>query len=369
MSPTPRGTGTNLPGSQPNYDQYTHDAGVTARESYRIKDGSGGKSIFIPEVVADFQDWKASLGVKVIDIIMGPAGKNHPLVVSGKLKEGQMTHICWAYVHKGLGPNQDWFICPSRTYGHRCPACEERARIMANSSLTEDQVKNAIEPFNTGRYPMGIYNMVHHLNPQHITWQEPVMYWSINNSFMESKLQSMSKAPMGGGFVNYMWPTAGEQGGRHISFEVIAKGKYFDYIAHAFFVRQQPVPLHILQQARCLDEMLYVPTYDELKEVVEITTGSPAGSQPTGEGAYVGPGYEVPPGGGYGPVFGSPLPQQGRFPECKFGITFENYEECADCTFRVQCQPALVESPGPALAPAPGLTPPPGAPIPRRVVK
>ncbi len=351
MSPTPKGTGSAY-----DYAQYQTDGEITARESYRIKDGAGGKGIFAPDLIRDVPQFKPSLGVKVIDIVMARAGANHPLVVMGKLKEDQMTHICWVYVHKGIGPNQDWFICLARTYGHPCPICEYRTRLQADPDVPDETIRL----YGTGRYPLGIYNVIHHLNPNQITWQEPVMVWPINNSFMESPLQTMCKSPIGGGYINYMWPTAGEQGGRHIAFEVVQKGQYFDYKGHQFILRQSPVPPHVLQAAYCLGDLLYIPEYDEVKEALEAGLGQPSG----GEELQVGP--EVH----HGSVFGTPAPQQGMFPECKFGETFENFEECVGCTYRTQCQPPLPQQ-EPTSRPLPPQ-PPPGspalgrAPIPRR---
>lgn len=268
-----------------DYSQYMADAEITAQESYRIKDGAGGKGIFIPELTRDIPRYQSSVGVKVIDIIMAPCGSKHPLVVAGKLKQGQMTHITWAYIHKGVG--QDWWICLARTYGKPCPICEYRTRLQADPDIPDDIIKM----YGSGKYATGIYKMVHHLNPNQITWQEPVMIWDINNSFMESSLQTMAKQPMVSedaptGYINYMWPTAGPQGGRHISFNVKPKGKYFEYEGHSFIKRQFPVPPHVMEAAKAMpptDELLYVPDYNTIKDALEVSLNQPIGGEPIGE--------------------------------------------------------------------------------------
>lgn len=409
MSPTPvGGPPPNAPAQAGAYDysRYTGETSqAVAQESSRV--GSGEKSdIFIPEAIGDFPRYKPSLGVKVFDIVMGPAGSRHPMVVNGRIRPDDLVHTCWAYIHKSLGANQGWFICPSRTYNKRCPACEERAKIMGMSNLTDAQVKKAIEPYASGKNPLGLYNVFMHQNhyPQQMTWQGPVMWWDITYAYMESVLQSKanSEGPMEDpptGYISYFWPTAGPQGGRHIKVEVIQDGQWFKYTGHAFYKRAFPVPPQILQMTRPLSEFLYIGNdwdsyYDEIKQAVEVVIdvqqqGQAGAGQPTGEGVYAGP-----PAGGYDPgggqqVFGTPPPQRGMFPECEpFGSRYGDFEECNGCSVKVQCynespasrqqalptpgidqaaQPADQGLPG-VPPPAPGPAAPPRAPIPRRTV-
>jgi hypothetical protein len=387
MSPTPTAPQQS---NVPDYSQYTNRA--SAEESYRIKDGAGGRDIFLDEI-RNTPKYQESLGHKLMDIIMYPAGENHPLVVAKKIAVGTMVHMTWVFVHKGIGPGQDWFICLARTYGQPCPVCELRNQIKSTPGMTDDEVKTAIMPYYSGKYPLGLYNCVHHNNPQQITWQEPVMYWAINNSFMESKLQSMSKSPIGGGFVNYQWPTAGEQGGRHVSYEVVQKGQFYDYIGHQFVVRATPIPPHVLQQAICLDDYLDVPSYEQVKDALEMGLGNPIGGEPTGQGSDKAPPWEAAAGRVFGtPEIGCPFAQYGGV----LGKTLDNWEECRTCSLRVNCQdssypvqqpPRPPEQAAPTLSPittgqpAPiGQTPPaqihppplreqPMAPMPRRPVK
>ena len=384
-----------------DYSQYQTDA--SAQESQRMKDGLGGKSIFVENLMRDIPRYKETVGIHLMDIIMYPAGANHPMVVKGRIKQETMVHITWAFVHKAIGPGQDWIICLAKTYGQRCPICEFSNMIRANSSMSDEEVKAATKPYYSGKYPLGIYNCIHHADPNAITWSEPVMMWDINNSFMEFKLQAQAKQSMitednPTGFINYQWPTAGVQGGRHIGYNAFMKGPFFDFDGHKFYVRKAPVPPNVLQSVRCLDDLFHVPTFDEVKDSleldVEMRVQQDAGAgQPTGEGVYTGPeaGEYVSPGPA---LFGQPEPQcpYNEY-EGVFGVTFDKFQECRTCTLMVECQakmPPPVEAPkvaaptsaAPTLAPpapagyvqgtaAPRPTPPPGvlAPIARRAPK
>jgi len=378
-----------------DYSQYTQDAETTAHESYRIKDGAGGTGVFIPEMIQDVKRFQPSIGEKVIDIIMAPCGSKHPLVVKGKLQQGQMTYITWTFIHKGVG--NDWWVCLARTFNQPCPICEYRNRLKADPDVPDDTVKM----YGSGKFATGIYKIIHHSNPQSLTWQEPVMVWDINYSFMESTLQSMAKQPMASedaptGYINYMWPTAGAQGGRHIKFEVKAKGQYFDYDGHLFIKRQNPVPPHIMEAAKAmppLDEMVRIPSYTEMKDALEVSLNQPIGGEPTGEtygetyGGIGGmtPGYEETSFGT--PAGANPVPFGTPEDKCPFaeyegilGVTFDNWTECGSCALRAKCQemfqaaqkpapaPPTAKVPPTAKAPAPtmsGTTPPTMAPLAR----
>ncbi len=364
-----------------DYSRYTTGSEAAAQASYGIKDGAGGKGIFIQDAIKDLPRFQPSVGQKVIDILVSPMGSRHPLVVSGKLPQGALTHVMWVYIHKGVG--SDWWVCPSRTYGKPCPLCEYRNRLKADPDVPDDTVKL----YGTGKYATGVYKMVHHLNPSQLTWQEPVMVWDINYSFMESTLQSMAKQPMvtpdaPTGYINFQWPTAGVQGGRHIKFEIKPKGQYFDYDGHQFIVRQNPVPPHVMQAAEAmppLDELVYVPEYEELQDALQVSLNQPMGGQPTGQ-AYGGVGgiesYSPPP-----QPFGTP---EEKCPFANYGgvlgQTFDSWQECRTCQLMAKCesmmpqvqqpappQPTPVANPVPPMQPTPAPAAPPAMPpIPRR---
>lgn len=400
--PTPIDQNPNQPqGQEYDYSAYNTDqAQAVAQESYRIREGGGGGAdILIPEIVGEYPRFEPSApqsGTASIwfDVIMAAAGYKHPMVVNGRIQPNAMVHICWLYIHKSLG--QGWWLCPARTYGMRCPACEVRSKVYARSDLGDEQIKNLAKPYNTGTHANGIYNVVVHQNPQAITWQEPVKFWTINNMFVESVLQSKAKSDglmEGTGYINYFSPMAGPQGGRHIKVDIFKKGQYDDYSGHTFYQRANPIPPHVLAQARSLSDFLYVgqankervlagqegpPTraefdayYDELKAAVDIVEegqrqGLPGPEQPTGQGYAIG-GYAPPQ-----PQYQTPAPQpvmgvqiQVPFPDhcLPLGAHHNEYGECAACTVKVECGQA---APAPAPQPtAQSMAPPPPAEEPR----
>jgi hypothetical protein len=302
------------------------------------------------------------------------------MVVKRRISPTDKVHIMWFFVHKSLGSG--WKMCPAKTYGMPCPACERRQKIWA-MDRDEEALKKLSAPYYVGRYAMGLYNVVVHGDIQRgITWQEPVQYWDINNNFMESVLQGMAKSSgmlEQTGYVNYYYPTAGKQGGRHISVNIYKKGQYADYKSHAFYERRGPIPGSIMSQARCLGDFLYIgqankerrlngqegpPTkeefaqyYEELAAAVDVVAeaqqqGEAGVGQPTGDGYAVG---GPPPSPGPSPVMG--MGPELPFAQCHpLGAHYEEYVDCGECRIRIECGQA-----------APSSAPMPPAPVPQPV--
>ena len=100
------------------------------------------KSTFDVTKVGDgkLERFKPHLGENRIDIIPFNAGKNHPFVVSGQCQEGDTVYSLDYYVHKGIGPAKQDFVC-LKQYGQRCPLCEESYRLY--KAATSDEEKKA----------------------------------------------------------------------------------------------------------------------------------------------------------------------------------------------------------------------------------
>lgn len=49
------------------------------------------------------------------------------------------------FVHRGIGVNEDTYLCAAKTFGHPCPICEERARLARDPNADDDKVK-ALKP-------------------------------------------------------------------------------------------------------------------------------------------------------------------------------------------------------------------------------
>lgn len=98
------------------------------------------KSTFDVSKVGDgkLEKFKPHLGDNRIDIIPFNAGPNHPFVVTGQCEEGDTVYSLDYYVHKGIGPAKQDFVC-LKQYGKRCPLCEESYRLYKAAATKEEK--------------------------------------------------------------------------------------------------------------------------------------------------------------------------------------------------------------------------------------
>lgn len=110
------------------------------------------KKTFDISKVADgksgLEAYKPHLGENKIDIIPFNAGPNHPFVVTGQCENGDTVYSLDYYVHKGIGPAKQDFVC-LKQYGKRCPLCEESYRLWKDA--TTDEQKTAAKDVRSKR--------------------------------------------------------------------------------------------------------------------------------------------------------------------------------------------------------------------------
>ncbi|HUU41398.1 MAG TPA: hypothetical protein VMW42_10695, partial [Desulfatiglandales bacterium] len=113
-------------------------AGATRK---RREDDSRKSSSFLslPEGMEQFKIKAASEAIK-IDIIPYDVGKDNP-----KADKGSLYWERTFYIHRGIGPNQEWVICPARTSGKACPICEYASKLQKDPEADPAVIK-ALNP-------------------------------------------------------------------------------------------------------------------------------------------------------------------------------------------------------------------------------
>lgn len=83
--------------------------------------------------------WKPKAGTQLIDIIPYRVGKLNPIAEKGQL--------WWEFtyrVHRGIGADNQTFICPARVLGEPCPICEYREELISEEA--EDKLVKKLVP-------------------------------------------------------------------------------------------------------------------------------------------------------------------------------------------------------------------------------
>lgn len=237
------------------------------------------KSTFDISKVGDgkLEKFKPHLGENKIDIIPFNAGPNHPFVVTGQCEKGDTVYSLDYYVHKGIGPAKQDFVC-LKQYGKRCPLCEESYRLYQAATTKEE--KDAATAVRNKRRCIYI---VHDLIDDKIGYFD-VAWFSFEKNV--NSRASLRNDPTTGAPINpFDWET-----GKTICFKTKKdkfEGNEFNKIDEATFdlIDRAPLSDAILNHSVDLSAGLVTNTEDEMDAALcgkpVVTQNTQPVSQPT----------------------------------------------------------------------------------------
>jgi hypothetical protein len=218
------------------------------------KGGSSGK---FPDFLRDDLDvpkWMVGEGDHLIDVLPYIVGDNHP---DPKIKPGSVGYVLMLFVHENVGTQEASYVCPARNYGKRCPICEQQRALKKSGLEWDDPQVKALEPKKKTMYNIVCYD-------SEKDEKKGVQIWVTAWWNFERHVAELSKAtPRGGGFVAF----AHEDNGKSVAFKRSGK-KMTDtkYEGHRFVDRDYTIPDELLDQTFCLEEIVYIPSYEEIYE-------------------------------------------------------------------------------------------------------
>lgn len=238
-------------------EKMKEDIRKRTKESYENRESSGMYgSVFKSGLKSEGVNfWNASEGFHTVDILLYPVGENHPDVVSGKCEPGETFDYKFDfYQHSNVGPNQDRVICLARTYGLPCPICEHLNRIRQQPDYDDDDISPLIPSHRT------LYNVIVYDSEKEE--DKGVQLWEVAYKYMEKHLMALYKDPRTGNEVFFASPDKDE--GKTVCFTREGQKLRTDYSGHKFEDRDYDIPDELLDSAYVLDEMVEVPTYEEI---------------------------------------------------------------------------------------------------------
>jgi len=237
------------------------------------------------------------IGEHLVDVLPYFAGPNDPVK-----NEGEPTYLVDLYVHRFIGPNEDDFICLFRTYNKNCPICEYREKLRRVDNPSDD-VKGQIDSARPKRY--SVYAILDRDNES-----KGIQIWTVAHWFFQNNVMNICKKPRTGGVVAFADPTAEE--GRSIAFQIKGSKTQQQWTGFQFSEREDDIPDSIIDNVPTLDELLDIPTYEQVKKAFW------AGLEVEDMAAETVP--------------GTPRSFKKSSPTCPhggvFGESFEAYEEC-----------------------------------------
>lgn len=237
-------------------EKYKESLTKRTEESFNTKDDSGRfKSIFKDDL--GITTWVVKEGEHEIDIIPYMVGKNDPRVMTGKLEVGDISYSLNLWVHQGIGVTQDNYVCLSQNYRKPCPVCEFIEEQKNDEGFDEDLIKSLYAKKRV------VYNVI--VRDSIKEEEKGVQILEIAHWFMERHLVGIAKKPREGGFIPFSDPDEG----KIIFFERAGSGKEnTSYIRHQFIDRKTTISDENLDKAKCLDSLIYIPSYNELSTLI-----------------------------------------------------------------------------------------------------
>jgi hypothetical protein len=206
--------------------------------------------IKLPDGVSFF---KPRAGLVVIDILPYVAGKGNPWAEPGQL---HWERTFW--VHRGVGPENRTFVCPTKTAGERCPICEHRSRLVKRAAPEDEELIQSLLPKERQ-----LFNVIDLKEPD-----KGVQIWDVSTHLFGKHLDArIRNSEEEDGYDRFFHL----QGGLTIRLSLIEKSlgtySYLDTETLDFRPRKQDYDDDILERTVCLDELLVIPTYQQLEKV------------------------------------------------------------------------------------------------------
>jgi hypothetical protein len=343
-----------LRGRYNNYQENGVDDAGSGKPRKQILDLSSYK---------DVKFWKPEAGPHGVDIIpYNVTSKNHP-----NFKKGEVDYVLSVHVHRGVGPNNDNYLCMKETFGKPCPICEEMNNL--HESLMADYLDKGMSQKEAWVKAKND-NDVKSMKPKH-----RVIYNLIDVDDREAGIQLYEaphfwfEKPMAEKFVvkqarkpNTPFFFDLEQG-----FTVIVNSTDEEFSGKKF-VKSEPMEFEsrdvsyeedLIDSAYPLDALLVIPTYEEVKnafmgiETEEDDEDDVEDNEPPKFSAPSKPKANVPtPKAKEEPSEESREERMARIkakqeaaksgPECpveggEFGDDYCAYDECEDCPYVSEC--------------------------------
>jgi hypothetical protein len=193
--------------------------------------------------------FKPKAGMNHIDIIPYiVATDKHP----NHVRPGYPDYLLDIYVHRFVGASKSTFLCLQQMYGKPCPICEERERMKNDPTLPEDEYKKLFPKRRT------IYNVINTELPER---DQKVQLFEEVYSWFEGAMLEVVKLKN-----EYLfWDI---EDGKGIEFMLTEKktpqGTNNTY-GQFLFEKRPAYKESIYEKAYKLDELLIIPTYEEVR--------------------------------------------------------------------------------------------------------
>ena len=188
-----------------------------------------------------------------IDIIPYRVGRGNPHADEGELYF-ELTY--WA--HRNIGPNEDMVVCPAKTFGEKCPICQDAARMKRDPDADEKIMKTLLPKKRQ------LWNVIDRNNVD-----AGIQIWDISPfNFGDVLAEAIKMGEEDDGFEYFADPRTGFSLRVGFTEESMGGGiKFFKASGIQFKARAKPYKSNIVDSATCLEDLLIRMDYEKLRSL------------------------------------------------------------------------------------------------------
>ena len=217
---------------------------VSARR-WREEIRGGSNYLRLPEGLKMFS---AKPGTYRLDFMSFIAGKGNP-----RAEPGEPYFERTFFVHQAIGPNQDWHLCPAKTFKKPCPVCEHRAKLSADPNADEALIK-ILAPKERQLW----------LIKDLMNDPDGLLLWEVSyHLFGRALKDKINNSDEEDGYDFFADPIDGLT--MRLALQQSDRGKWTDVGDIEFRARKRQYDSEIVEQMPCLDDLLVITPYDRLK--------------------------------------------------------------------------------------------------------
>lgn len=236
-----------------------YDSKKLMKRTRKSQKRARGRGRSVIDKSLDIQPLRLKDGDHALDIIPYIAGKHDE-------QPGDPAYTFEYWYHRDVGPGNVWALCLAETFGQACPICEDRQRKRENDEGGWEK----LWPKRRNLYNVFCYD--------HGEEDKGVQILDISWHYLEKHLAKRSdkknRSTGKSKVINFSSPDQKE--GKTVTFEIEpakSKNDYAEFLNHDFDDRDYDISKKTLSQAHVLDEIIVIPTYEEVEEMYYGTSG------------------------------------------------------------------------------------------------
>ena len=237
---------------------------ASARKRAETGDAFGRTAIQIPETFKRIKIDRE--GTRKFDILPYVAGAGNPHADKGCLTDERSY-----FVHRGIGPNEEPFLCLAKNFGKRCPICEHAALLRKSGDADDVELAKDLRPRRRQLF------IVRDVDDK----ESGIQIWDFSHPLFGEHLEERIRgSDEDDGYENYFHLEGGSTLRILFKEEFMVKNKYYE-ASSIDFKRRADIPERVMEKLPCLDDFLVELEYDALHSIY-YGEGTSAGGKSSG---------------------------------------------------------------------------------------